>query len=347
MTCRPRDVLMLAVAFIIGAAAVGGAQVRYDSPIGQVEILGLRRWTVAMLEDSVRAYRPDVQLHDAACVVVLRENLGFSDASVKLSTYSAVAGGATTSYLVIKLIEPADRKRTEWTRANRDTFRVLRPDYAPLVLNATRQDGELVLRNILAPLQLYFADSAAVRTRLARLPADAGKDDELLRAFLTTHRGAGDLEAALEVLRRDGNYTNRVVATAILANFAERDSVWYQLVEALRDPHEAVRTTAEVVLTIIPRRTIDWGPASPTLRRLLGGTNVAASQLVFETLARTRISASLARPLLRNNSWWIGMHLGARTPGAAASARGLLTQLHGGRDLGEDPRSWRRWIAGF
>jgi hypothetical protein len=53
-----------------------------SSASGSLEIIGLRRWTVPMLEDSLRRIRPDVALGDAACAAILRDSLGFPDAAV-------------------------------------------------------------------------------------------------------------------------------------------------------------------------------------------------------------------------------------------------------------------------
>lgn len=47
-----------------------------------VEIVGLQSWTRQMVEDSVAAYVPGISLADAACVVILRDSVGFADAAV-------------------------------------------------------------------------------------------------------------------------------------------------------------------------------------------------------------------------------------------------------------------------
>ncbi len=100
------------------------------------------------------------------------------------------------------------------------------------------------------------------------------------------------------MLKKDGAYADRMVAAAILANFAERDSTWFALVDALRDPSDPVRTASAAVLGSFPSRPVDWASQTATLRFLLGGTNVAASELVFSMLARTQISPTLATALL-------------------------------------------------
>src|SRR5205823_3039317 len=81
--------------------------------------------------------------------------------------------------------------------------------------------------------------------------------------------------------------------------------LWLALTEALRDPNGAVRTAASIVLQEMPARPVDWAPAVPTLRLLLGGTNLLAIEGVFTMLTRTTVSPSLAGPLLGSDGTWV------------------------------------------
>jgi len=47
----------------------------------QVEVLGLRRWTLVMIQDSLDKYAPGENLASHACAAVLRYKLGFADAA--------------------------------------------------------------------------------------------------------------------------------------------------------------------------------------------------------------------------------------------------------------------------
>jgi hypothetical protein len=97
-------------------------------------------------------------------------------------------------------------------------------------------------------------------------------DAERLWAWLETRTSERDLHMALQALAGDGVYANRVVAAMVLANFQEHDATWHALVEALRDPHEHVRSMAQLVLANLPDgRRVDWTPMLPTLRLLVGG----------------------------------------------------------------------------
>jgi hypothetical protein len=329
------------------AATPGAAQVAYDAPSGRVEVLGLHTWTLEMLQDSIRRRFPGQRLEDAACMVTLRDSLHFADALVQAVIYSRGASTAVRNYLVVKLIEPQETTRVRWAPQPPDTFAVLRPAYAAVILPATDSLGRLLVGRLFWPLQFYARDSAA-RARALKGGGPTGPEDaSRLWRFLAEHRAESDRRTALIALRRDGFYANRVVAAAVLANFADRDSTWWSLTEALRDPNEAVRIAASTVLSQTPARAVAWAPLAPTLRLLLGGTNLPAMEGVFTILARTRVSPSLAKALLGGDGAWVLEHLRTEYPGGREAAHALLVQLNGGEDLGTSADVWARWIAGL
>lgn len=322
-----------------------GAQVAYDAPDARVEVLGLRHWTLKALQDSIRHRVPGQTLADAACMVTLRDSLHFADALVNDLTYSPAPGQPARHYLIIKVVEPQDSARVRWRPAPRDSFTVLRPSYATVILPVTDSLGRLMIGRLLGPLQLYNHDSAVRAAAIKSRPATARADAERLWSFLNAHRTEADRRTALAALRRDGPYANRVVAAAVLANFAKQDSTWWALAEALRDGNEAVQTAALEVLHGLPSRPVNWAPVVPALRALLGGTNVGATQDVMELLERTQVSAALAHPLLHDNGSWVLTHLRAEYPGASVAAHALLLRLNGGHDLGASDAAWARWLA--
>lgn len=338
-----RTLIRVAIAAaLLSAPRAAAAQVAFDSPAGRVEILGLRRWTVAMLRDSLRRYAPGQALHDAACMVTLRDSLGFAEASVEELEWPT-PGGRPRTYLTIKLVEPQDAARVRWDVRPRDQFSSLLPDYAPLVLPVTDSTGAVWRGRLLYWLQ--FADSAQRRGALDRAAPARRADGERVLAFLAAHRSTADRRRAMRVLADDGFWVNRMVATAVLSGFAAQDSTWWTLVRALRDPHDGVRTAAEMALRSMPPRALDWRPVATDLRLLLGGTNLPVMRDVFELLARTQVAPDLAGPLLHDNGDWILDHLDAETPMAAGAAHALLVRLNGGRDLGRGRAAWSAWAA--
>ena len=78
-----RDVLCVG-AVLFATANRAGAQ---SSPLltlpdgGTVEMLGLRRWTIGMLQDSLAKYAPADSLQSHACAATLRYTLHFADAA--------------------------------------------------------------------------------------------------------------------------------------------------------------------------------------------------------------------------------------------------------------------------
>lgn len=317
----------------------------YATNDGDVVVMGLRRWSLRQLTDSLQRRRPGLELHDAACMAVLRQDLRFPDALVEEQSFQATPDGPMKRYVVVKLVEREDSARVEWDHARRDSARVLVPDYAPALLAATDTLGRLWIGNLLWPLQFY-GDSARMAWAASRPPAARAADARRFWEFLYARRDEANRRRAMAVLRGDANYANRFMAIAVLANFADRDSSWYALVGALRDGHEAVRSAAQLVLPTLSPRPVDWRPAAPTLRALLAGTNVSATEMVMELLVKTQVSSDLRTDLLKGNGEWVLLHLASPVPGAAEAAHRLLVALSG-RDLGKAPTPWRRWIAGL
>ncbi|HYD53005.1 MAG TPA: hypothetical protein VEA99_10270 [Gemmatimonadaceae bacterium] len=105
----------------------------YDGLEERVEVIGLQRWTLPRLQRAVARAVPGQALHDAACMVTLRETLGFRDASVTDRQYSDF-DGRSHKYLVIKVVEPENASAVRWRSIPPDSFQALRPAYAELVV---------------------------------------------------------------------------------------------------------------------------------------------------------------------------------------------------------------------
>lgn len=315
------------------------AQAAYDSPQGRVEVLGLSRWTLAMLRDSIRRYVPGQELHDAACMVTLRDSLHFAEASVEFFE-SAPPGRPVQRFLAIKVLEPEHAARVQWDARPRNEFTSLRADYAPTVLAFTDTNGALRRGRVIYWLQFADDERAAA---LARAPEAARADGERMAAFLTTHASEADRVRAMRTFRSDGFWVNRVMAAAVLSHFSANDSTWYALARALRDPHEGVRETAALVLGALPPRPVDWRPVATDLRLLLGGTNLPAIVGVMRVLARTSVDPALAPALLHDNADWVLAHFASEAPMASDVAHALLLRLNAGRDLGPARGAWIAW----
>ena len=347
MTLRFRPVsrhlaLLTASCFVASSAASG--QARYDAGNVRVEVLGLERWTLRMLQDSVSRYVPGQKLHDAACMVTLRYSLKFRDAMVR--TYSGFSGpDSKQEFLSIRVAEPGSGPR--WRTIPPNDFMSLLPDYAGLLLPVTDSAGSIWTTRI--DVGLYFRDSEQ-RTRMlsrgdsARRAAMQADGDRVL-VFLESHRSDTDRLRAMRSLDSNSVYANRMAAAYVLSNFPEHDATWHTLVRAMRDPHEGVRGAAQLALSTMSQRTIDWAPVSTELRMLLGGANLSALDDVMSMLVDTKVSSTLTPSLVRQNGVWITRLLMSEAPQVSTRTRVLLVALNGGSDLGASPTAWRRWIA--
>lgn len=337
---RVRTVIPSVAALVGLAAAVpraAAAQVALENDSVRVEVIGLRRWTVSMIQDSLGRYAPEASLLSHACAAGLRR-IGFTDASAVY--YRPGTGGGTQEFRVVTVVEPQDSARVRYRPRFRDTRPARGPWAAAAALFSEHpraaQQGLRRPATLLADAPLAAADSV-LRPALP------------LRAFLRAHRRAADRGLALRTLAADGNDTNRVAAAMLLANFAADDRAWRALADALRDPAPQVRTAAMQVLhglTADRPRRVDWVPAAGALRAVLDGTNLFAHNDLLEALAATRVAPALAGPLLRAGGHLVLAKLGSRGPRERAAARGFLAQV-AGRDLGAAPEPWAGWIGGL
>ena len=319
------------------------AQVRYDVPAGRVEVLGLKRWTLRMLQDSIRKYVPGTELHDGACMAVLRDKLHFTDAYVSRAQGFTQSAPDFTFYS-IRLVEPRRFAPSPFDARDRNAFTSLRPEYANVILPITDSTGGVHSARL--QFWLNFRGDSARRLAQTLVREEDRGDGKRLYDFLDVHSAEADRRAALHILETDGFWVNRMIATAVLQSFGDSATTWIAVAKALRDPHEHVRTTAAVVLEALSEREVDWSPAVADLRLLLGGANISAIDETIRALARTKVQPSLAPRLLRGNATWVLSLLSSEAPVRSSdAAHSLLVQLNRGVDLGRNPRVWSRWAA--
>jgi hypothetical protein len=301
----------------------------------RVEIIGLRRWTVAMIQDSLARHDPKASLLSHACAVALR-GIGFADASAVY--YAAGTAGRRQESIVVSVVEPQDSALVR--------FRTAPPRRRPSTASA-RATAALFERHPRAAQQsLRRPATLLAGTPLA--PADSVLAPALpLRGVLAAHRAPAARQRAYRTLATDGNDTNRVAAVVVLANFADADRTWWSLVDALRDPAPPVRVAAMQLLHGLaadrPRR-VDWRPAAAGMRAVLDGTNLFAHNDLLEALVATEVAPRLAPRLLGGGGGRLVLgKLRSDAPRERDLARRLLVQL-AGRDLGDDPDEWERWV---
>ena len=337
---QPRRRAILAGAILLCTlASRASSQATLENDEMRLELIGLKQWTVPMIEDSLRRYAPQDALLSHACAGVLREKLKFADASVQYFT-TIVDGKPTKPFLAVTVVEPQDSALIRYRGPFRDSLPARR---AWRSVHRIVEQHNLAFQGAIQRPHVLWGDAplrAEDSTVAPALP---------LRRFLRSHRSAKDRQLALTTLATDGNDGNRVVAIVILANFADSDSVWWALTDALRDPVGSVSATAAQVLTTLYRRAprrVDWAPAAPTVRAILDGTNLFAHDEMMEVLAATRVDSSLARPLLKDGGYLVLAKLGSQGMSQRQAAHRFLVQV-AGRDLGDSPASWREWLRGL
>jgi hypothetical protein len=303
----------------------------------RLELIGLKRWTLAMIQDSLARYAPGDSLTSHACAAILRQKLGFADAAVQF--YPAGFFGNTKGYFSVPVVEPQDSARVRYRAEPRDSA-ADRAEWLPAL--AVFRDHNQVFQTAIQRPSLLLGQTHPDSAR----PPLAGARP--LFEFLRAHRRERDRHEALRTLAQDGNWQNRVIAAVIIAGFADSDSTWWALVDALRDRDGRVSATATQVLTTLSRsaaRTVNWAPAVDPLRAVLDGTNLFAHNALLETLAATRVDPSLARLLLRGGGELVIAKLRSEDPIGAKAAQNFLLQVSGGGlDFGRDAGAWEAWI---
>jgi hypothetical protein len=327
------------VILISVAAHVANAQSTLENDQLRLELIGLKRWTVPMIEDSLRRYAPTDSLLSHACAAILRQKLKFADASVVYYT-SSVDDKPMKPYLAVTVVEPQDSVLIRYRGPFRDSLPARRA-WAPI--RTVFEKHNMVFQQAVQRSDFLWSDAPLRAADSALAPALP------LRRYLQAHRAPKDRRLALAVLASDGNSANRIAAAVLLANFSNSDSVWWALTDALRDPNGQVSGTAAQVLFALTRRAprrVDWAPATQSLRAILDGTNLFAHNQLMEVLAATQVDPALARPLLKDGGYIILAKLGSEGMAERQASRRFLVQM-AGSDLGDDPRAWREWLRGL
>lgn len=327
--------LLLTFTLVFGLSSVTSAQV-VRTPEGEVEFIGLERWTIPMIQDSMAVHAPGEPL--GQCAAVLRR-LGFVSAEA-LSTEAADGQQRT----IVTVVEPH--------RAARIRLRTLSGDSLPDVPAwaegiALFNEHNLAFQSAIQWRRIALQRDSVALAQVRPWFGERIAAMEEVWQFLDQHRSPADLEQALHALAADRNGTNAMVAAAILTNFPEEPRALWALVDAQRDSREYVAATASQAmrgLLVGEERVVDWQPATASLRALLEGTNVFVLNELLAALTSTRISPELAPVLLRDGGADLVLaRLRTQHEGTRRVARAFLVQVSGA-DHGDDPSAWRAWL---
>lgn len=304
------------------------------TPQARVEVVGLKRWTVPMIQDSLARYAPHDSLTSHACAAILRLKLGFPDAA---ATYFG-PDESGRERIVVAVVEPQDSALVR--------YRALAPDSLPDI--AEYAAAVTVFRSHNHELQALIQDSTFLVARAVAAPTDARRQLlEPVRRLLLSGRTASGHRRAIAVLARDRNPYNRVMALLVLSGFPEEPSTWWTLADELRYPNGMVGATASQLLTTLSRyapRAVDWVPALDGLEAIMAGTNLFAQPQLLEVLTRTKVAPRLAGPLLQAGAPLLLARLRASREAGHDVTRAFLEQVSG-EHLGDDLDAWTRWVT--
>lgn len=319
-----------------------------------IEVIGLRRWTVDMIQDSLRKYAPDQSLDSANIARTLLHKLHFADAVVATSVQ--VFDENETTQIAVGVREPQDSARVHYAPQSLDTI----PRVAEWKAIAARLSGAdnthrlsvVAGRHLEGPLRDVVDSSVPVHPITNRLgyAFESPEDSVAARSVLeeiakrTTKR---DFATAIETIEHSTSLPDRIVAVLILANFPARDSAWRALVKAAVGQQQAqdASIAAQALVGLSERfpRTVDWTPIATTIHDVLDGTGLMALPAIATAVAHTGASSRDAKTYLAGGGEMLTAYLESANPDLSEPAHKLLVALRGS-DLGTDPEPWRAWI---
>jgi hypothetical protein len=322
---------MYRIIVLFFAAAAAASPVRGQSADTTVEVLGLRRWTLQMLQDSLNNYAPGTTLKSAACAVILRDSIGFAQAAAETAILDSGV------YITLSVVEPQDKGKLKPLRLRDST-----------VTRAEWQGVISVLRkypHAFGSLQDYrffsgktddfggrAADSASIALRdSVRVAASRTRFDDAVRAFTT-----------------DRNPDNRVAAALVLGHFSDRPEAWRALMRGLRGPSDYSTMTGVMILRSLARhrpRQIDWRPSESDLKGLMVGTNLFAYQAVLQVLTATQIDPRLGRSLAVHGKHLLLANLQSKNPQRPGPVIGFLKLA--GEENHDARERWAEWLRGL
>ena len=294
----------------------------------QIYISGLRRWTVAMIQDSLGKYSPGDSLQSHACAAVLRYKLNFADAAA-----ITIMGGSRPNIIFVDVREPQDSARVHYRTIPFDSISPRREWLA--ITSVMRDSSGLFYDGVTA-----FMNGSNV----SALNAASTRVHDFFQARRSNH----DWLTATEVMAKSPNWRDRSVAALILTNFPDSTQTWATLMDGMLESDGAVKSTSWQSLQRVARtarRSPDWTTLAPTVHAILDGTSLfQLSSLISLLGQRPDIGPQYASSFLKGGGEMLVNYMQNPQPARAAPARALLVKLHGS-DLGKDAGAWERWIS--
>jgi len=315
-----------------------------------IEILGLRQWTIAMLNDSLRKYQGhDLTTQGAhGCAVTLRHDLRFPDAAV-MGMESKYGG----EYWLITLVEPQDSNRVRPRRLANDTTGG-RPEWAEgrRLLRENSELFGLISRDVTGEALRKSPNSSRESPAAEQEPAnDSGQAPILryqraVRRWLVARQNRDDFGIALEILRNSPNQYDRQIALIVILPFLDDDRTWTALSQTLVESEGPIQRMGFSLFSSLlasGRRPKDMNAVLPALHAILDGASQFLMPRVMTLLLGMQLDTAHAAPLLKNGGQMLLAYAGASHRGARGPALELLATLSP-RNYGRDVDRWKRWV---
>ena len=332
-----RTQLTLAALCAAAVATPLASQTVIHTQKATIELIGLKRWTKQMIDDSLSKYAPGDSLTGHACAAILRGKLRFADAAVNVITN--LPEYQFKNYVAITVVEPSDSAKIVYRPAFRDSLPT-RANWAAVV-DAFKNHSGMTQLALQTPSFYAKRLSSEDSTKFAAITP--------LHALILERTTATDFDLAIRTLESDGNTFNRVAAAIILSSFADHDAAWWALIDAQRDPSGMVAGTALQVARTMARskaRTVDWAPLGPQVRHILNGTNLFSFSGTLSVLAATNVSPSLATTLLSGGGGIVSAKLRSGDVLAKREIAAFLSRLSG-LPASSDVATFERWVEGL
>jgi hypothetical protein len=319
-----------------------------------VEVIGLRRWTVEMIQDSLRKYAPGQRLDSANAAATLRYKLHFADAAIDTSVQ--VFDENETTQITVGVREPQDSARVHYAPQTLDAIpRVT--EWKPITAKLSGGDNARRLsivaeRHLKGPPRDVVDSSVQGHPITSRLgyafesPGDSVAARPILDA-LAKRTTEHDFATAVATIEQSTSLPDRIVAVLILANFPARDTAWYALVRAAVGQRQAqdasMASRALEGMSERYARHVDWTPIATTMHDVFDGMALTALPAIATAVARTGASPRDAKAYLAHGGEMLAAYLESANPDLGEPVHRFLVALRG-VDLGTDPEPWRAWI---
>src|SRR5258708_5424073 len=203
-----------------------------------IEVIGLRRWTTDMIQDSLRQHAPGQTLDSANIASILRNKLHFADAAVDTSVQ--VFDENETTQITVGVREPQDAGRVHYVPQTLDTIARV-AEWKTISARLTGSDNAhrlsvVARRHLEGPPRQVVDSSARAHPTTTRLgyafetPEDSVAAASVLEA-LAKRTSDRDFPTALETVDHSTSLPDRIARVFVLANFPARDSAWRALLQ--------------------------------------------------------------------------------------------------------------------